>query len=50
MNIRKQQRREDALARQANHDLLTVEQKIAKAESRGGSVRELARLRRELKK
>lgn len=41
----KEQKRTEAEQRQAAHDALTIEQKIAKAESRGGSERELRRLR-----
>ena len=41
---RKDKRKQEAAARQRAHDLLTLEQKIELAKSRGGSKRELARL------
>ena len=45
MNARKQQRREEGAIRQAEHDALTLEQKLAKAKSRpGNSKREITKL------
>lgn len=40
----KQQKRTEAEQRQAAHDALTTDEKIAKARQRGGSVKELRRL------
>ena len=51
MHIRKQIRKEEAQARQAAHDKLTVEQKIAKAAHRRGLCkREIAALTAQLEK
>jgi hypothetical protein len=45
MNARKQLRQEEAAIRQAAHDSLTFEQKLAKALARpGSSAREVAKL------
>ena len=50
MRFRKEARRQEAAERQAAHDLLTVEQKIAKARKRRGeSTREIERLQKQSK-
>jgi hypothetical protein len=45
-HAKQDRKRREAYARQDEHDKLSIEDKIAKATSRGGSVRELARLRK----
>lgn len=48
LQAKRNRKREEALDRQAEHDTLTVEEKIAKArDRRGNSKRELARLNKE---
>ena len=44
-SIKLQAKRERAIARQTKYSALTIDQKIAIAEQRGGSTRELERLR-----
>ena len=45
-HAKQDRKRREAYARQDNYDSLTVTEKIALAVKRGGSVRELARLRK----
>ncbi len=47
---RRDKRRQAAEARQREYDKLTLKQKIERAQERGGSKRELARLQKSVKK